>query len=114
MLYNISITTVSGLYGFKTVQLGLAYFSLSLSTNILLTSMIILRIQVYQRHLRRTFGRDNGFDGQYTGIVAMFVESSMLSCFGSGFLLVTTALDSLIDQVGIGFAPAFQVCSFLL
>ena len=59
------------------VWFGLPYFSISLSLNVLLTLMIVVRLILHTRSIRTSTGK-GGINGLYMVIVTMLIESSAL------------------------------------
>ena len=68
---------------FGTVNLTLAFWCFSLALNILATIAIVSRLFYYRYQLSRAFNHPHL--AQYTGIMAMIVESELLY---SGFLIL--------------------------
>jgi len=60
------------------VDFGLSYFSISLSLNILLTLMIVIRLVLHIRNIRTVMEAPSGFTGLYKTIVTMLIESSAI------------------------------------
>ena len=58
-----------------SVWFGLPYFSISLSLNVLLTLMIVIRLMLHARDIRASMG-GTGIGGLYKVIVTMLIESS--------------------------------------
>ena len=68
-----------------TINLGLSFFSISVSLNVLLTLMIIVRLVMHSRNVRKATGAPEGAGGLYKAIVTVLVESCAL--YAVGFLL---------------------------
>ena len=60
------------------VHFGAPYFSVSFSLNVLLTSMIIIRLTLHKRNVRDAMGAAAGAGGLYKAIITVLVESSAL------------------------------------
>ena len=69
-----------------TVWSAIAYFSISLSLNVLLTLMIVIRLILYTRNTHAALGIA-GIDELCKAIVAMLVESCAL-CAVSSLLVI--------------------------
>ncbi|KAJ7160006.1 hypothetical protein C8R43DRAFT_881741 [Mycena crocata] len=70
----------------KSVQLGIAYWSLSISLNIILTTSIACRIWLVRRSIHKSLGAQH--TKQYFTIAAMLVESAALyAIWGLAFLV---------------------------
>ncbi|TFK68838.1 hypothetical protein BDN72DRAFT_768736 [Pluteus cervinus] len=66
----------SNLFLSTTINLALPYFALSVSMTVLATSLMIGRILYHRRRFQKLFGPQSA--GEYTGIMAMLVESAAL------------------------------------
>ena len=60
------------------VNIGLSYFSIAFSLNIILTLMIVIRLIMHSRNSRNALGAPAKAGGLYKVIVTMLVESSAL------------------------------------
>lgn len=65
-----------GFWSPKTVQFGIAYWTLSISLNIILTLMIVARLAYQKRRLTKAMGNSHG--QIYVSISAMLVESAAI------------------------------------
>ena len=72
----------------------LPYISISLSLNILLTLMIVVRLVLYGRKVRAATGSLVGFGGLYVAVATMLIESSALFAVSSLVVIGTWAADS--------------------
>ncbi|KAJ7724801.1 hypothetical protein B0H16DRAFT_1585624 [Mycena metata] len=73
-------------WGVKSVQFSIAYWSLSISLNVILTLAIACRIWLVRRRTRQSLGFQHS--GQYVSVSAMLVESAALySTWGLVFLI---------------------------
>ena len=61
----------------------LPYFSISLSLNVILTLMIIVRLILHSKSIGATTGPPDGESGLYKTVVTMLVESSALYAVSS-------------------------------
>ena len=71
-------------------EFGIPYLSISVSLNILLTLMIVIRLVLHGRNLRATTGSAVGIRGLYKAVSTMFIESCAL--FAMTSLVVVGAL----------------------
>ena len=69
---------------------GIPYLSISVSLNVLLTLMIIIRLVLYGRNVRAATGSRAGISGLYKAVSIMFIESCAL--FAVSSLVVVVAL----------------------
>ena len=99
--------------GGSALSISLAYFSISLSLNILLTLMIVVRLIVYGRNIRAATGPPAGVNGLYKTIATMLIESSAMFAVTS---VLYIGLAGSGNQVMDLFSPILcevQVCAFL-
>jgi hypothetical protein len=61
-----------------TINAGLSYFTISVSLNVILTLMIVVRLVVHRRNIRKAMGASAGASGVYEAIVTILVESCAL------------------------------------
>ena len=59
------------------------YYSISVSLNVLLTLMIVVRLVLHSRNVGTAMGSPRGFGGLYKTIITMLVESSALYAVSS-------------------------------
>jgi len=71
-------------------KFGVPYLSISVSLNVLLTLMIVIRLILYGRNIRAATGSLAGISGLYKTISTMLIESCAL--FAGSSLLVVGAL----------------------
>jgi hypothetical protein len=83
LTYEISQPSRS--WGTGDINLGLAYYSISVSLNVILTLMIVTRLVLHSRNVRKAMGAETGTTGLYKTIVTMLIESSAL--YAASFLL---------------------------
>lgn len=109
--FAMQTVSPAGFFSQSTVNFGLTYFAISLSLNILLTIMIIVRMWAQKVKSRAIFGEEYG--QHYTSVSTMFVESAALYCLFSILLLITYAMNHPINQIWLGISPAVQVRLFV-
>jgi hypothetical protein len=90
-----------------TVSFGLPYFSISLAINVILTSMIVIRLVLHSRNIRNAMGTQDGASGVYKAIITVLVESSAL--YTVSFLLFIGPWSSTSYVEYIFFPPLAQV-----
>ena len=69
------------------LKFGLPYLSISISLNIILTLMIVIRLLLHNRGIRAAMGSPARIDRLYKAIVTMLIESSALYAVSS-FLVI--------------------------
>jgi len=75
-------------------QLGVPYISISVSLNVLLTLMIVIRLVLYGRNIRAASGSLTGISGLYHRASTMLIESCAI--FAVNSLLVVGALAAVV------------------
>ena len=83
-------------------RFGIPYFSISVSLNVLLTLMIVVRLVVYGRKIRVSAGSPVGITGLYKTIATMLIESCALFAVSS---LLFIGLLATANPVSIVFFP---------
>jgi len=96
ILANFSGNSAVSRHLFYTV-----YISLSLALNVILTSMIVVRLVLCTRSVRASMGSSTRMDELYKSIATMLVESSALFTVSSvlviGLWVVTTAAGTIAN-----------------
>jgi len=95
--------------GYLTI---LPYVSISLSLNIILTLMIVVRLILHARHVRTTTGSPPEFSGLYKTVATMLIESSALFAVTSLLVIGTVAADSAIANLFPPILAEIQVRVF--
>ena len=75
----------TGYWSTVALNFNFPYFSISLSLNVLLTSMIVIRLVLHSRNIRNAIGAPTGTTGLCKAVVTMLVESCAL--YAVNFLL---------------------------
>ena len=94
------------------VWFGLPYFSISLSLNVLLTLMIVVRLILHTRSIRTSTGK-GGINGLYMVIVTMLIESSALYAVSSLLVLGPSSAGNSAANIFIPILAETQVRAFL-
>lgn len=79
----------SSLWAASTVKFGLPYFSLTMTLNMLVTTIIITRLLLARRKIRSIMGDTHGHE--YTSVAAMLVESALPTALVSLVLIALYA-----------------------
>jgi len=69
------------------VDFSIPCVAISISLNVLLTSMIVIRLALHNRNVRAASGSPAGIDGFYKAIATMLIESSALYTVNSLLLI---------------------------
>jgi hypothetical protein len=89
------------------VNFGLPYFSISLAINVILTSMIVIRLILHSRNIRNAMGTQDGASGVYKAIITVLVESSTL--YTVSFLLFIGPWGAMNYAEDIFFPPLAEI-----
>ena len=87
------------------------YFSISLSLNVLLTLMIVIRLTLYARSIRTPMGK-TGSGGLCKAIVTMFIESCAINAVVSVLALGLVGPESAASAIFVLILPETQVRGF--
>jgi len=91
----------------------LAWLSISLSLNVLLTLMIVVLLILRGRNVRASMGSPDGISGLYKSIATMLIESSALFAVSSVPIVITWATTSPATYVFGSILAETQVRAFL-
>lgn len=90
-------------------SVGIPYFSILTSLNVLLTIMIALRLVLHDRNTRATMGAPAGTSRLYKAIVTMLVESCALYAVSSLLLIIPWAAGSWATEIFVLLLADIQV-----
>ena len=88
---------------------GLPYYSISISLNVLLTLMIVIRLVLHSRDVRATLGAPGGISGLYKALITMLVESSALYTVNSLLVIGLWAAGSTVAELFFPVLAEVQV-----
>jgi len=91
---------------------GVPYLSISVSLNVLLTLMIVIRLVLHSREIHATLGTPGGISGLYKTIASMLIESSALYTVSSLLVIGPMAADSVAVNIFYPVLAEAQVRSF--
>ena len=94
-------------FSYNTVM---SYHSISLSLNVLLTLMIIVRLVLHSRNVRNAIGAHAGATGLYTAVVTMLIESYALYAIAYLLYIALATTSSPFLYVLNPIIAATQVC----
>lgn len=119
LLYAASVVTgIMNIYYFPVpafhvppmvAKVGIAYFLICLSLNILLTLMIITRLVLHRRNIRHAMGTSEGTTNLYTTTIIMLVESYALYAIAFILYIVSFALNASVTAVFAELLNGIQV-----
>ena len=90
---------------------GLAYFSVSLSLNVLLTLMIVIRLILHTRNTRNALGIA-GIGGLCKTVVTMLIESCALYAVGSVLVIGPWSVQNTVASIFLVILSQTQVRTF--
>ena len=92
---------------------SISFFSISVSLNVTLTLMIVLRIVLHGRSVRTATGSRAGISGLYKTIATMLIESCALFAVSSLFVIGTMATkDVKVGNLVLPVLTEIQVRAF--
>ena len=91
--------TVIEEWDLSNAQSTLPYLLISLSLNILLTLMIVVRLFLLDRNIRATTGSPGGISGLYKTVSTMLIESSALFAVSSLLVITPLAAGNLVAKM---------------
>ena len=91
----------------------LPYLSTSLSLNIILTLMIVVRLILHGKNVRAAMGPPGGISGLYKTIATMLIESSALFAVSSLLVIGSLGAKSPLSGLFIPILAQTQVRDFL-
>ena len=94
------------------VDFGLSYLSISVSLNVLLTLMIVIRLVLHSRNIRIAMGAPSGVAGLYRAVVVMLIESSAIYTVSSLLFLGPWGSGNHIADMFLSIVAEIQVCAF--
>lgn len=95
------------------VNLSIPYTSISVSLNIILTLMIVIRLVLHGRNIRAATGSTAGIGGLYKNVATMLIESSALYAVNSLLLIGLWAAGNAISNIFLPTLCEIQVCILL-
>jgi len=103
----------SSIWNSVAINFGLPYFSISISLNVLLTLMIVVRLALHSRNIRSAMGAPVGISGLYKAIVTMLIESSALYAVNSLLFIGPWAAGNHAADIFLPILAETQVRVFL-
>ena len=88
------------------------FFSISVSLNVTLTLMIVLRLILHGRYVRTATGSRAGIGGLYKTIATMFIESCALFAMSSLLAVGSYATDNVAAALAFPILTEIQVRAF--
>ena len=104
----------SGVFDAAAFNIGLAYFSISPSLNILLTLMIVIRLAMHRRNIQNAMGTLHTASGLYNAIVTMLIESCALYAVSSVLYIGPWGAGNHIADIFFPILSETQVRAFFL
>ena len=95
--------------GMFALSLLVPYLAISVSLNVLLTLMIVIRLVLYSMNIRAATGA-SGIGGLYKTVITMFIESSAL--YAANSLLVLVRSNYAVVDIFLPLLAETQVRNF--
>jgi hypothetical protein len=95
------------LYGGLPVAYGTAYYAISLSVNVILTFLIIVRLYLYRRTLIASLPEEHA--REYVSLATIIVESASIYSIFALIFLITYAVNNPINSVFLAVTTSSQV-----
>jgi hypothetical protein len=92
-----------------TSKFGVPYFSISVSLNVLLTLMIVIRLSLHNRNIRICIGTTRRANRLYTGVVTMLTESCALYAVSSVLYVGPWSVRNYVSNIFFPVLVAAQV-----
>lgn len=96
------------------LNIGIPYFSVSISLNVILTLMIITRLILHSRKSRSVLGAHTGASRLYKEVITTLIESSALCAITSLLFIVPWAAGSWVADIFLPLLAETQVIAPLL
>jgi len=93
-------------------EFGVPYLSISVSLNVLLTLMIVVRLVLHGRNIRTAPRSAVGISGLFKTVSTMFIESCALFTVGSLVVVGALAAAETLDNPDIYYPGDFVVNTF--
>ncbi|KAF9475286.1 hypothetical protein BDN70DRAFT_936015 [Pholiota conissans] len=111
VLFLIQVSAASP-WTTSTINWTIPFFSLSLSLNIILTTVIVVRLMLHRRQIGGIMEDSHG--KHYTSIAAMVIESASIFSVFSLLFLVPFVLNNAINQIFFQALSIVQINAMLL
>jgi len=96
--------------GLADVWPTLPYLLISLSLNIILTLMIVIRLVLHRKNFHAATGSPGGISGLYKTIAIMLIESSALFAVSSLLVIGSLVAKSNLSDLFVPILSQTQVC----
>ena len=92
-------TSGPAFYPAAALNMGVSFFSISFSLNVILTLMIATRLMLHSRNIQNAIGAPTKTSGLYKAIVTMLVESSAIYAVAFIPYIVPRSIESSVSYV---------------
>lgn len=93
------------------INFGLPYFIITISLNVVITSLIAVRLLVYRYRMAQAFPDGNASVAPYASIATLLIESSTLYAIFSLLFIGPYAAGSHLSNVFLPILTQVQVCA---
>lgn len=107
MLWEIANPT-AGFFSHASINYALTFWSISIGTTLLLTSLIVLRLMVMKYQLRKAFV-DKATSTPYLSVSATLIESAFLYSVVALIFIITFARNSPVETLFLPLLGQVQV-----
>lgn len=104
----------SSIWNSVAINFGVTYFSISISLNILLTLLIVVRLVLHSKNIRSAMGAPAGASGLYKAIITVLIESSALYAVNSILFVAPWSVKSHVADIFLPILAETQVIAPLL
>jgi hypothetical protein len=102
---------LDSIYDSSKFAVGIPYFTISLSLNVLLTLMIVVRLILHSRNIGNVMGARAGPGKLYKAIVTILIESSALYAVSFALFIVSWIAQSWLMDTFWPILNETQVCA---
>ena len=104
----------SSIWNTVAIDFGVPYFSISLSLNILLTLLIVIRLAMHSKNIRNAMGAPTGTSGLYETIITVLVESCAIYAVTSLLFVAPWGAKSHVADIFLPVLGEIQVCPIFI
>lgn len=111
LLFASQVYGRGGFWATIPLNFSIPYASISVSLNVLLTLLIVIRLVLHGRNIRSATTSPAGTNGLYMAIVTMLIESSALYSVNSLLLIILWAAGNTAADIFLSVVSETQVCA---
>lgn len=111
LIWQISHTASIASNSVTIANFGTPYYSISLSLNVILTLMIVIRLGLYNKNVRNAMGAPAKARGFYNTAITMLIESCALYAVSYLLFIGPWAIGSPVSNIFFPILAETQVCA---